>query len=184
MGLPDKHKRFVEEYLKDLNAAKAAERAGYSKRTARAQGSRLLTHADVSEAIEKGKARRAKRVGITQDRVLFELASIAFANLADVMDVDEDGNVSVRRLDTLRPRDQRAIESIQQTKSERLSPDGGEPLQTVQLKVKMHSKVTALRMLMDHLGMDAPKKGEVDLNLNGIPFGELVRLAKLGGGDD
>jgi len=177
---------FVAEYLKDLNATQAALRAGYSESTARAQGSRLLVNADIQAAIDAGKAKRAKRVEVTQDRVVREIAAIAFSNIADVLDVDGQGEVSVRQLSQLTQRQQRAIESITQVKSEKLSADSG-VLETVRLTVKMHSKTTALRMLMDHIGMDAPKRMEhtgkdgEPIEFKGVSFRELVEMAKLGG---
>jgi phage terminase small subunit len=173
--LSPKQERFVREYLKDLNATKAAERAGYSKRTARAQGSLMLTNVDIATAIQQGKAKRAKRVEIEADDVLRELGCIAFGNVTDLVEVSDTGDVRVRPLHTLRPRVQRSVESITQTRSERLSPDGGDPLETVQTKVKMHSKIAALRMLMDHLGMDAPKKTEQG---NPGDFGRFEKMSQ------
>lgn len=70
MTLNDQQQRFVEEYLIDLNATQAAFRAGYSEKTAKQQGSRLLTHVDVQKAITAAQEARSKRVGVTQDYVL------------------------------------------------------------------------------------------------------------------
>lgn len=66
-----KQRRFVEEYLKDLNATTAAEKAGYSH--PRQQGSRLLTYVDIQEAVRKAQERRSQRTNITQDYVLDKL---------------------------------------------------------------------------------------------------------------
>ena len=49
--LTDKQRRFVEEYLIDLNATQGAIRAGYSKKTAQEQSSRLLSNVMVQDAI-------------------------------------------------------------------------------------------------------------------------------------
>src|SRR6187399_2837120 len=68
---------FCQEYLIDLNATQAAIRAGYSKKTAVVEGSRLLTNANVSEHIKKLMDKRSKRTEITADKVLDELWSIA-----------------------------------------------------------------------------------------------------------
>ena len=46
-----KQKQFVIEYLIDFNATQAAIRAGYSEKTARSQGQRLLTNVDIKKAI-------------------------------------------------------------------------------------------------------------------------------------
>ena len=68
--LTAKQARFVAEYLIDLNATQAAIRAGYSKRTARSQGQRLLTNVDIAKAIAAGQAERGKRTEIDADYVL------------------------------------------------------------------------------------------------------------------
>ena len=78
--LTPKQERFVTEYLVDLNATQAAVRAGYSAKTAHAIGPKLTTKPSIQAAIETAKAERSTRVHITQDRVLQELARIAFAD--------------------------------------------------------------------------------------------------------
>ena len=65
-----KQECFCREYLVDLNATAAAHRAGYSERTAKQQGSRLLTNADVQAAIAEAQEARAKRTGLAQDDVV------------------------------------------------------------------------------------------------------------------
>lgn len=42
--LRERQKRFIEEYLVDLNATQAAIRAGYSEQTARQMGSENLSY--------------------------------------------------------------------------------------------------------------------------------------------
>lgn len=81
-----KQKRFVEEYLIDLNATQAAIRAGYSPGTAQQIGSENLSKLVISNAIAKAMADRSKRTGINQDRVLQELARIGFAKITDIID--------------------------------------------------------------------------------------------------
>lgn len=49
----DRQKLFVEEYMKDMNATQAAIRAGYSEKTARSQGQRLLTNVDIQKAVKE-----------------------------------------------------------------------------------------------------------------------------------
>jgi phage terminase small subunit len=65
-----KQKRFVEEYLVDLNATQAAVRAGYSARTAEQQGARLLGNVKVAAAIQVAQSARSERLRLTQDDVL------------------------------------------------------------------------------------------------------------------
>lgn len=72
-----KKKQFVKEYLIDLNATGAAIRAGYSQKTAKAQGSRLLTDVDVQDSLSESLKAREKRTEITADYVLTSLKNIA-----------------------------------------------------------------------------------------------------------
>lgn len=83
--LTDKQRCFVQEYLVDLNATQAAIRAGYSEKTACEQGSRLLAHVKVSEAIRAAMQERAKRTEISQDDVLRLWWSMANVDVNDIM---------------------------------------------------------------------------------------------------
>ncbi len=83
--LTGKQKRFVEEYLIDLNATQAAIRAGYSEKTASEIGSENLGKPQIAEAIAEAQAERSKRTEITQDMVIRELARIGFSDLRKVM---------------------------------------------------------------------------------------------------
>lgn len=57
--------RFVKEYLIDCNGLQAAIRAGYSKKTAQQQASRLLSNVKVKEAIAAGQEKKAEKLSIT-----------------------------------------------------------------------------------------------------------------------
>jgi phage terminase small subunit len=59
-ALAEKHERFAEEYAIDLNATQAAIRVGYSPETARQQGSRLLTNADIRSRVRELRAAAAE----------------------------------------------------------------------------------------------------------------------------
>lgn len=78
MALTAKQNLFVQEYLIDLNATQAANRAGYSARRAAEIGYQLLQKTTVQEAIQAAMEKRAERTEITADRVLREYAKIAF----------------------------------------------------------------------------------------------------------
>jgi len=77
MALTAKQQRFVEEYLVDLNATQAAIRAGYSAKTARSQGQRLLTNVDIQKALARRQETYAKRVEWTVEEILADLKGIA-----------------------------------------------------------------------------------------------------------
>ena len=80
-----KQKRFIEEYLIDLNATQAAIRAGYRPDNAYSIGSENLRKPEIKAAVDKAMAERSKRTGINQDRILMELARIGFAKITDCL---------------------------------------------------------------------------------------------------
>lgn len=147
--LNDKQKRFVEEFLIDLNATQAAERAGYSKSTARQQGSRLLSNADIADAVAMAQERRSKRTEIDADSVLKELAKIGFANMEDYIQVvDGDAYVDLSGL----TRDQAA--AISEVTVEDFKDGRGDDARDVRrVKFKLSDKRAALVDIGKHLGM-------------------------------
>jgi phage terminase small subunit len=83
--------RFVDEYLVDLNATKAAERAGYSKKTARSQGNRLLTKVDIQAAIKKRLDELKERTEVSQEWVIERLKENVARSMQLKPVLDKDG---------------------------------------------------------------------------------------------
>lgn len=75
MDLSDKQKRFVEEYLIDLDCVRAYIKAGYKvkKSSARSAANRLLTNVDVAAAVRAAQDKRSERVELTQDWIIDRL---------------------------------------------------------------------------------------------------------------
>ena len=88
MKLTPKQKRFVAEYLVDLNATAAARRAGYSAKTADRIGPELLGKTCVSEAIQQAIRERQQRTEVTQDYVIKKLKEITDKDASDAQDSD------------------------------------------------------------------------------------------------
>lgn len=137
-----KQKRFVEEYLIDLNATQAAIRAGYSPETAYSIGSENLKKPEIRVCIEKAMAERSKRTGINQDRIIMELAKIGLLNPKDLVDFDE---ATVKEEAT--EEDLAAIASV---RVKRFPTKDGEGIER---EIKMHDKTKALELLGRHFGM-------------------------------
>jgi len=76
MALTQKHQRFCEEYIIDLNATQAAIRAGYSEDTAYSQGGRLLKDVEIKAEIERMKALRSEATQIDAAWVLRKSAEL------------------------------------------------------------------------------------------------------------
>lgn len=89
-----KEQRFVEEMLinPDSTQKAAAIRAGYAPKTAVSAASHLMAQPKIKKALEDSKKAVADRLGFTQDRILQELAKIAFADLETAIPTDSDGN--------------------------------------------------------------------------------------------
>ncbi len=157
-----KQKRFIEEYLIDLNATQAAIRAGYSANTAKEIGCENLTKPNIAEAIAKAMAERSKRTGINQDRVIQELAKIAFVKMTDI--IDSEGRIREDAPDE----DKACIEAFKYKRSQTENGSG------IEREVKIASKLKALELLGKHLGMFTDKLDldtEMELNIN-IDYGE------------
>jgi len=66
----DRRARFIAEYAVDGNAAAAARRAGYSARSARVNGPRMLRNAAVREALQASQAETARKLEMDRATVL------------------------------------------------------------------------------------------------------------------
>ena len=145
--LTPKQKKFCLEYLKDLNATQAAIRAGYSKRTARATGSDNMTKPAVAAEIARRQGQRVERTEVTVDMVVNELAKMAFSNMNDYLQLDEEGFSRVNLADLTR--DQFA--AVQEIITEE-GPGG-----ITRVKFKLADKKGNLDLLAKHLGMFTDK---------------------------
>lgn len=84
--LTPKRRRFVEEYLVDLNATQAALRAGYAPRSADVTAARLLGNARIAEALVTAQKARSERTKVDADAVLTRLAAEVNADMNDLYD--------------------------------------------------------------------------------------------------
>ena len=101
VALTEKQKRFVAEYLVDLNATQAAIRSGYSEKTAEQMGYQLLQKTSVQKAVQIAIKDRQQRTEITQDKVLDELGKVAFSEAADYTDSTLKYSNKLRALELL-----------------------------------------------------------------------------------
>lgn len=152
----DREKRFCTEYMVDMDAKAAAIRAGFKPTTARNAAAWIHpdhpTKPQVREEIDRLIEKRARRTEITADRVLQELARIAFVNITDVVtpqgglrpDVDRDDSAAVSGVKI------------------KYTAEGTER------EVKLHDKGFALRLLGMHLGMFTEKVQNEDGDETGV----------------
>ena len=155
--LTPKQRRFCEEYLIDLNATQAAIRAGYSEKTAEVIGFENLRKPNIAEYIKKHMDKRQERTEITADRILKELALIAFSDQQDIVEVEEGGTILMKRFEDMPEGVSRTISDICEDRIIRESADGSQAVVHDKVKYKRYDKVKALELLMKHLGMLSEK---------------------------
>jgi len=181
MELTPKQERFVAEYLIDLNATQAAIRTGYSAKTAASQGARLLKQGGVARAVQAAQQARAVRTEITQDRVLQELARIAFfdirrlyradGSMKDPCELDADTAAALASIEVKEElergggedalQEPPASAAVSATVSEASSAahgsaprrKRGEQVVGYTIKTRVFDKVATLQLAMRHLGM-------------------------------
>lgn len=148
--LTDKEILFCKEYVASakLNATQAAINAGYSEKTARQIGYENLTKPYIVDYIQQLMEEREKRLEVSADRVVKELACIGFVDPKDLY--DENGNLlPVHKLpENIR----RAIANI---KISSLGGGEGEDAKPIILKqeLKLIDKRGGLELLGRHLAM-------------------------------
>ena len=139
--MTEKQKIFADEYLIDLNATRAYRKAYPNCKkdsSADAAARKLLGNTRIQKYISARMEERQKRTEVTQDRVLQELAYIAFARVTDYATVRNDV-VKIKNTDELTEEQMRAISGIKEGK--------------FGIELKLNDKEKALELLGRHLGM-------------------------------
>lgn len=145
--LTPKQERFCKEYVIDLNGSQAAIRAGYSKKSANVEASRLLTNDNIVEFIAQLQAKISERLEISADKVVQELAKIGFNNIQDYV---SQGN-EISDLTTITKIQAASVESIKTTT--KVFGRGEDKYTETTTAIKLHDKVSALEKLGRHLGI-------------------------------
>ena len=167
MKLTAKQVRFVDEYLVDFNATQAAIRAGYKAKTAHVIGAENLRKPKIAEEIARRQKDLQRRTEVTQERVVKELARIAFANIADYIHVETQTRTKDDGTEV-------TYQTVMFNETQELSADQRAALAVVKQSVngfelKLHDKIKALELLGRHIGMFNDK-----LSLSGTDGGPLT----------
>lgn len=135
LGHPtSRQQRFIDEYLRTQDPVAAARVAGYGPSTVKRNAAKLLRSAPVAAAVRAELDIRAERTRIAADRIVLELARVAFSDVARIADWDENsGTLKVRPLATLNEADRAAVARITQ--------HGGH------VTIVLHDKIRALDAL-------------------------------------
>lgn len=173
-GLTEREKRFIAEYVRDLNGKQAAIRTGYAKGGAAGTAYRLLAKPEVAAAVENAIAVRSEKKRITADRVMEELGRMAFSNMRDYVEWGPNG---------MKLRDHALLDDDQTAAVADVEPKGNGKL----ARLKLYDKLAALNALARHLGMIGGKTalGPRDSSherkdANAILRERLLKIAKQG----
>lgn len=142
--------RFIEEYLIDGNATAAMRRSGYRGRDPKRAGHRFLQMPSVKAELAKRREVIADRYAVSADRIVRELATIAFANMQDYMEAGPDGDPHLSFADLTR---EQAGALAEMTVEDFVDGRGEDARDVRRVKFKLHDKLAALAHLGKHLGL-------------------------------
>lgn len=163
-----RHERFAREYVKDYNGTQAAIRAGYAEgHSARTQGARLLADDGIKARIAELDAKTLRQADITAERVMLELARLAFHDGRKLF--DEKG--AIKAPHTLDDDTAAAITSI-----EFGEPAKGKKQGSIR-RIRTGGKEAALRMLAQRFKLIGSDADEVLSNM-AMAFADRVAAAK------
>jgi len=172
--LSDRQEQFCLEYLIDLCAKSAAERAGYAPANAAQQGYRLLKDPRIAARVKVLKARRAEQTLVDAESVVRELAVIGFSRLTPFLRYDDDGTLHDITLDGASPEQLAGLVSV--TVDKRIERTGkGENATEAEItrtRIALGNKGAALRDLGNHLGIFKGKDDDVMDRLRDILAGK------------
>lgn len=164
----EKHERFCQEYMLDLNATQAAIRTGYSEERAAVTGSELIARDDVQKRISALKKERSQRVSLEADQVIKELAAIAFSNISTFVSIKIIDGAPTLEFSDFSKLSQSDLSAIAQVSQGRYG-----------IRLRMHGKVSALDMLMRHLGLyESDNEQRKESVLEGMTLEQRIKVVQ------
>jgi phage terminase small subunit len=165
-GLNDKQELFCREYTVGLDAKKSAIAAGYSEQFAGKTATRLMRREDIRHRIRELMKERTEATKVTAERVVAELARLAFSNMKDIMRWDREG-VEWFDSDELDRHITAAIQEVKETTRSWVDDEGND-VETLIRSIKLHPKLTALQELAKHVGIAGETGVGVQIILPGM----------------
>jgi phage terminase small subunit len=139
-----KQRLFVQEYLIDLNATQASIRAGYSRRTAGKIGTENLSKPAIRAAIDEAIEARAERTRVDADKVVRELAKLAFSDWRELGSWGEHG-MTLKSSSEITDEAVACVKDVSHTTERRFY--GAEMVENAHTKLSLHDKKAALELL-------------------------------------
>lgn len=188
-NITEKQKRFVDEYIIDLNATRAYKAAYPSVKkdeVAASAAVRLLRNVKVQAYMKERQKKIQERTEVTQDRVILELARIAFSNGSDFAKVVTKPRKRMVWNDQIQEYEEKEIEEqfVELVDTDALPVDKRAAIAAIKegkygIEVASCDKVKALELIGKHLGMFKDKveiSGQVNNPMEGLTTEELKKL--------
>jgi phage terminase small subunit len=150
--------RFCDRYFETLNGTQSAIYAGFSENTARSQASQMLDTPDVQEYLQRLRTILAEKTGISQQKVLNEIAKIAFSDIRNYY--QEDNNL--KSICDLEDNEAAALSSV---KSYEETMPGTSIVIGINKEIKLYDKLAGLEKLARHLGMYEKDNSQKAINI-------------------
>jgi len=172
LQLNTQQKHFCIEYLKDWNGAQAAIRAGYSKKAAKEQSSRLLTNANIQEEIKEQIRQFLDKAKVPLEKKILDYWLVrAFYNIMDIVNLDgtlklKEGQTQAQKEEELR---QNGLYVCIDSINRKVSPQG-----IVTIQYKWADKDEAVTMLQKYIGMIKEEQPQIQQNNTYIDLKALI----------
>jgi phage terminase small subunit len=167
-GLTERQAAFVREYLFDLNATAAYQRAGYkaaSGRSAENAASRLLGNVGVQRGIQAGQQAKRARLQLAADQVIDEVRNLAFSDIGDILDFNGE-QPKMKPANEIPAAARRCIASF---KTKRYVEGKGDDAQVVEItEFKLWDKIAALNKLCAHLGIGVESEEDDEVEITQV----------------
>lgn len=154
--LTPKEDLFVGFYLISFNASDAYRKAGYKGKSVAQLAHQLLIKPHIQAAIRERFTEVKEKQGVTQERVVAELAKVGFATMRQFMRVDQEGQPQIDLTET----DDDNLDALSEISTETvLERDGQDSegkakfTQVRKTKIKLHDKLNALDKLARFTGV-------------------------------
>src|ERR1700748_1709972 len=144
--MTDQVKRFCDRYFETLKGKESAIYAGFSEKTAVVQASQMLASEEVENYLNELREKLAEKTGISQEKVLQEIAKIAFS---DIRNYYQDDN-NLKPICDLEDNEAAALASV---KSYEETLPGTAIVGGINKEIKLYDKLAGLEKLARHLGM-------------------------------
>lgn len=154
--LSDRHRQVLDFYygVAQFNKNEALRLAGYAHPNKQQV---IFSRPDVVAEMERREARTRGRYDVSYDRVVEEIAKVAFASIADFAEITEDGGfiLNERTMALATPEELAALGEV--TVETYMEGHGDDAEEVKRVKIKPWNKLQALEMIMKHAGLSKEK---------------------------